>query len=192
MTSMMTVNANGPILQSCGSSLPHLNYLSYDGLSSDRQNALPNATVLPAMSEYWRAEHMSLPIRGARSMARDTSSPWSAACAGLLGDLHDHTRTRFRGPRRAELRLRPMPRRPRSLESLAHCWLPPQVAWIHGLGPTHRLDGSRGRRCWASVRRSTYVVGWYGFSVKLLQVAERVTLAGECRCYRRREYRCRY
>ena len=27
---------------------------------------------------------------------------------------------------------------------------------------------------------------------KLLQVLERVTLAGECRCYRRHQCRCRY
>lgn len=36
------------------------------------------------------------------------------------------------------------------------------------------------------------VVGWQGSRVKLLLVAECLTLAAECRCCCRREYRCRY
>ena len=175
-----------------GSSLPHLNYLSYDGLSSGRQNALRNATVLPATSEHWRAEHMSLVRSGEQYPCRGTFGPRARPRAQDCSETSTTHPARFLGPRRAGLRLRPMPRRPGNLESLAHCWLPLQVTWIHGLGPMHRLDGSRGRCCWASGRWSTYVVGWHGFSVKLRQVAERVTLAGECRCYRRRECRCRY
>lgn len=37
-----------------------------------------------------------------------------------------------------------------------------------------------------------YVVGCQGSRVKLLLVAECLTLAAECRCCCRREYRCRY